>query len=225
MNLLSNRILDLCPTLALCLMHQAHLKETPKLAVKDALVAFKDMLDKNVPQFSGFDQQDAHEFLCFILCSIHEELNRMTSSYTVIDWTDDRVDPMSNAMKSKLIWNRHYTQCSSALFDSIGGLMQSTIECDQCKHKSTTFDPFWNLSLPFPQSENLSHSPQHPNHLEISLSDCLQAFSKIESLSISDGIMCSKCKTKVSCQKKLSIYTFPRVLILRKISPNLVELN
>lgn len=31
------------------------------------------------------------------------------------------------------------------------GQLMSTLECMSCGHKSTTFDPFWDLSLPIPR--------------------------------------------------------------------------
>ena len=37
---------------------------------------------KRAPQFTGYGQQDAQEFLRFLLDGIHEELNRVTKKKT-----------------------------------------------------------------------------------------------------------------------------------------------
>jgi hypothetical protein len=39
-------------------------------------VAFKRWIDKNAPQFSGYEQHDSQELLSFLLDAIHSELNR-----------------------------------------------------------------------------------------------------------------------------------------------------
>lgn len=38
------------------------------------------------------------------------------------------------------------------------GQLMSTLECMSCGHKSTTFDPFWDLSLPIPRVGSHWHS-------------------------------------------------------------------
>lgn len=48
-------------------------------------------------------------------------------------------------------WNNYRSQyANSPLIDMFVGQLSSTITCGHCGHKSMTWDPFWDLSLPLP---------------------------------------------------------------------------
>lgn len=57
--------------------------------------------------------------------------------------------------------------------DIFVGQLKSELRCTSCGHVSITFDPFWDLSLPIPQDSRRS---------QVSLSDCLDSFTKEEVL-------------------------------------------
>lgn len=57
----------------------------------------------------------------------------------------------SDEEKSKLYWKRLRRLESSFLQDIFTGQLKSTLKCDDCGYCSTTFDPFWDLSLPIPK--------------------------------------------------------------------------
>lgn len=55
-----------------------HLKEANQnIAVNDQRAKkFKDVIDKYLPQFEGYNQHDAHEFLIFFMDKVSTELNK-----------------------------------------------------------------------------------------------------------------------------------------------------
>ena len=59
----------------------ASLLDEARRAKGSAIVprALKDQISKVAPQFLGYGQQDAQEFLRFLLDGIHNELNRVTT--------------------------------------------------------------------------------------------------------------------------------------------------
>jgi ubiquitin carboxyl-terminal hydrolase 2/21 len=46
--------------------------------------AFKDQIQRFAPRFMGYSQQDAQEFLRYLLEGLHEDVNRVTSKPTPI---------------------------------------------------------------------------------------------------------------------------------------------
>lgn len=80
----------------------------------------------------------------------------------------------SDSQKALEVWKRYLRLENSKIVDTFGGLLKSILECTHCSHKSTTFEPFWDLSLPIPDSLT------HPGKLM--LSHCFDLFTKEEVL-------------------------------------------
>ncbi|XP_055357883.1 ubiquitin carboxyl-terminal hydrolase 43-like [Paramacrobiotus metropolitanus] len=90
----------------------------------------------------GGGEQDAQEFLNWLLDRIHEDLNRKARKKLKIRKTkpDDRLAAMTEEA-----WGRSFI---SRLYR---GLFRSSLTCVQCGQQSNTFDPFMCLSVPLPQ--------------------------------------------------------------------------
>jgi ubiquitin carboxyl-terminal hydrolase 4/11/15 len=106
----------------------------------------KRVIGRFAPQFSGFNQQDSHELLTFVLDGIHEDLNRVRKKPSFPegvygDGTDD-VDRADEA------WGRHIARNSSAIVDIFHGQYRSRLICAKCQRVTTVFDPFMSLALP-----------------------------------------------------------------------------
>ncbi|KAJ3013819.1 UNVERIFIED_CONTAM: Ubiquitin carboxyl-terminal hydrolase 21 [Siphonaria sp. JEL0065] len=185
------------------------LKPTPPTASRCLNPSrFKRQIDNWAPQFAGYNQQDAQEFLRFMLDGLHEDLNRVVvrPRYT---YKDVDVDKLSDVDKARFAWHRYHASNSSFVFDLFGGQLQSTVTCHSCNHPSTTFDTFWDLSLPIPKASNGSDvSPVS----KCTLTDCLLEFAAKEVLG--ELYRCDNCKTRVTASKRLQIYKCPEVLVL-----------
>ncbi|KAJ2336916.1 hypothetical protein GGI00_000556, partial [Coemansia sp. RSA 2681] len=109
--------------------------------------AFKQTIAQWAPQFRGYNQQDAPEFLAFLLDGLHEDLNRIVHKpYIEVPDADGRPD----AEVADEQWDIYKRRNDSVVVDLFQGQYRSTLVCPVCSHTSVTFDPFMYLTLPLP---------------------------------------------------------------------------
>uniref|UniRef100_A0A336K4T9 ubiquitinyl hydrolase 1 n=1 Tax=Culicoides sonorensis TaxID=179676 RepID=A0A336K4T9_CULSO len=158
---------------------------------------FKMAFSSKHRMYSGSAQQDSQEFLRFFLDSVHGALNTATKAEPI---TLD--DNMSDSRKAELMWNWYSKTENSVIKDLFVGQLKSTLKCTECGNTSTTFDPFWDLSLPL------------PSNTRCKLSDCLDLFIKEEILDGDEMPTCSKCKTRRKSTKNFTIQRYPKILVI-----------
>ncbi|KAI7792214.1 putative ubiquitin carboxyl-terminal hydrolase 15-like, partial [Triplophysa rosa] len=108
---------------------------------------FKTQVGRFAPQFSGYQQQDSHELLAFLLDGLHEDLNRIRKKpYIQLKDADGRPDKVV----AEEAWQNHMKRNDSIIVDIFHGLFKSTLVCPVCSKISVTFDPFCYLTLPLP---------------------------------------------------------------------------
>ncbi|CAH2049176.1 unnamed protein product, partial [Iphiclides podalirius] len=142
---------------------------------------------KVVPRFRGYQQQDAHEFLRYMLDRLHTELQQLLPP--------DRSDVFVPRTPS--------TSIVTAVF---GGTLQSEVRCLACGTESKKFDPFLDLSLELPEVGR--------HEAPVSLTDCLASFVQVEELADTERYFCSSCKCKQKSTKQFWIRRLPNVLCL-----------
>ena len=79
-------------------------------------------------------------------------------------------------------------------------------QCLSCGHQALAFDNFMDLSVEIPRKAVRFTG-------SVKLSDCLDKFIETEKM-IDCGYKCEGCKRPVSVEKDLTIYRFPRVLMI-----------
>ncbi|XP_061538015.1 ubiquitin carboxyl-terminal hydrolase 2a isoform X2 [Phycodurus eques] len=161
---------------------------------------FKTQIQRYAPRFVGYNQQDAQEFLRFLLDGLHNEVNRVTvrPRGTVEDF-----DHLPNEEKGKRMWSKYLEREDSKIVDLFVGQLKSSLTCSHCGFCSTVFDPFWDLSLPIAKGYG-----------EVSLMDCMRLFTKEDVLDGDEKPTCYKCKARRRCTKKFTIQKFPKILVL-----------
>ncbi|XP_029106763.1 ubiquitin carboxyl-terminal hydrolase 2-like isoform X1 [Scleropages formosus] len=162
---------------------------------------FKTQIQKYAPRFVGYNQQDAQEFLRFLLDGLHNEVNRITvrPRAHAEDW-----DHLADDEKGKKMWNKYLEREDSRVVDLFVGQLKSTLTCSECGYCSTVFDPFWDLSLPIAKK----------SYGEVTLMDCMRLFTKEDMLDGDEKPTCHRCKARRKCTKKFTIQKFPRILVL-----------
>lgn len=78
----------------------------------------------------------------------------------------------SDTQKAVETWKLYLRYDNSKIVDTFGGLLKSILKCTHCGHCSTTFEPFWDLSLPIPDN----------SVFPIIMAHCLDLFTKEEVL-------------------------------------------
>ncbi|XP_058490402.1 ubiquitin carboxyl-terminal hydrolase 2a isoform X2 [Solea solea] len=161
---------------------------------------FKTQIQRYAPRFVGYNQQDAQEFLRFLLDGLHNEVNRVTvrPRGSVEDF-----DHLPDEEKGKKMWSKYLEREDSKIVDLFVGQLKSSLTCSHCGFCSTVFDPFWDLSLPIAKGYG-----------EVSLMDCMRLFTKEDVLDGDEKPTCYRCKTRRRCTKKFTIQKFPKILVL-----------
>lgn len=138
---------------------------------------------------AGYQQQDAHEYMQFILNSLHTE-NGGSS------------DPQS-------------ATCPCVIHKTFYGQLQSTVTCDRCRNVNTTIEPVMDLSLDLrtqSRRRKLEAGASQSQEGLIELRDALSSFTRKEKLSQAD-YNCQRCEgTQQNATKQLSIRRLPPVL-------------
>ncbi|CAH0718205.1 unnamed protein product, partial [Brenthis ino] len=142
---------------------------------------------KVVPRFRGYQQQDAHEFLRYMLDRLHTELLQLLPP----DRAEGGFVPRAP---------------SSIVTAVFGGTLQSEVRCLACGSESKKFDPFLDLSLELPDTGR--------HDAPVTLTDCLSSFVQIEELADTERYFCSSCKCKQKSTKQFWIRRLPNVLCL-----------
>lgn len=162
---------------------------------------FKTQIQRYAPRFVGYNQQDAQEFLRFLLDGLHNEVNRITvrPRGTVEDF-----DHLLDEEKGKRMWRKYLEREDSKVVDLFVGQLKSSLTCSHCGFCSTVFDPFWDLSLPIAKK----------SYGEVSLMDCIRLFTKEDVLDGDEKPTCYRCKARRRCTKKFTVQRFPKILVL-----------
>lgn len=170
-------------------------------------------------KFSGYGQQDAQEFLRYLINGIHEEFNQANHR--------PRRSPNANRTSPKTS-NEAWLQYreivdDSPLVDIVVGQLCSTIVCSVCQNKSLCWDPFWDLSLPLARRR---HS--------CNLADVVADFTSKETLDSDERPICEHCKRATRSTKQINVCRLPKVMILHlkkftndgyKLTSPTVEIN
>ncbi|KAM9444534.1 ubiquitin carboxyl-terminal hydrolase 49 [Clarias gariepinus] len=170
-----------------------------------------------IPAFRGCDQQDAQEFLCELLDKVQQELEADGGYGAKRQHTRTRiVIPITQRKLSK--------QVLKVLNTIFHGQLLSQVTCLSCKRKSNTVEPFWDLSLEFPERYHSVAKLSQASSQSCSLTEMLSKFTETEALEgrIYNCNYCNRKRRKSSCKplalseacKQLLIYRLPQVLRL-----------
>ncbi|XP_061218955.1 ubiquitin carboxyl-terminal hydrolase 49 isoform X1 [Neopsephotus bourkii] len=163
-----------------------------------------------IPAFRGYDQQDAQEFLCELLDKVQQELESEGTKRRILI-------PFSQRKLTKQV-----LKVVNTIFH---GQLLSQVTCITCNYKSNTVEPFWDLSLEFPERYHSMEKGIIPVHqAECMLTEMLAKFTETEAL---EGRIyaCDQCNSKrrksspkplvlSEAKKQLLIYRLPQVLRL-----------
>ena len=156
---------------------------------------------------AGYSQQDAHEYLGFILNSLH-------AANTAED--DDSQGLITQPRDAAT------RDCPCVIHQTFGGLLKSTVTCSTCKNTTTALDPFMDLSLDIRNSPTalkqkklklINGTSTTRETLPMDLTECLDRFTSAETLSAEGGnYHCRSCGGAQEAKKRLSLVRLPPVV-------------
>ena len=117
---------------------------------------FKKAMGLCNERFGGRSQQDTHEFVTFLIDSLHEDLNRVRKKVYIPKEERD----LSDDIKSKIEWNNFLRRNQSILVDLFYGLFKSTVICSVCNRSCVDFNTFSSISV------NLKNNTKKQNEVE-----------------------------------------------------------
>uniref|UniRef100_A0A3B3BA66 Ubiquitin carboxyl-terminal hydrolase n=1 Tax=Oryzias melastigma TaxID=30732 RepID=A0A3B3BA66_ORYME len=194
------------------LCHELHTLFQVMWSGKWALVSPFAMLHsvwQLIPAFRGYAQQDAQEFLCELLDKVQHELES-TGKHT----TSAGVPQTQKRLIKQVL---------SVVNTIFHGQLLSQVTCLACSHRSNTVEPFWDLSLEFPERYH-SNSRESAAQASCHLTEMLAKFTETEALegNIYACDQCNSARRRTSskpvilteAQKQLMLYKLPQVLRL-----------
>lgn len=151
--------------------------------------------------FGGRAQQDATEFLEFILEVLSDELNPFRNR-TVPEVT--KAEELAKNQQHPLIvasseWQRHCSFEGSIITKNMQGLHMSSIVCRRCHNTSRNIQPFTFLTIPILEPGAAT------------LGDLLSNYYKAEEI---QDFTCEQCNQKGAAVKKNQLCRLPPYLIL-----------
>lgn len=151
---------------------------------------------------AGYQQQDAHEYMQFLLHSLHQE-------------NSEHGEEMASHGDDE-------TACECIIHRTFYGKLQSNVTCDKCRNTTTRVEPVMDLSLDIrsqmkrrklekARTDSGGADSEAQGHKDIEIQDCLDRFTGREKLGAQDYV-CQKCGGEQSATKQLSVKRLPPCL-------------
>ncbi|KAG6022035.1 hypothetical protein E4U41_002335 [Claviceps citrina] len=148
-------------------------------------------------QFGGPDQQDAQEFMSFIMDQLHEETNLLRDQKGIPEKPDTK--RQSPARAAAEYWRNHCKLNDSIVDRYWRGLEVSTVQCKQCDNLTYTFSPFEWLSVAVQGKDDMT------------LADALHRTTADNELA---DFECDHCRSKGRAIQRMSLARMPELLCI-----------
>ncbi|KAI9659606.1 MAG: ubiquitin-specific protease doa4 [Alyxoria varia] len=151
-------------------------------------------------------QQDAKEFLEFLLDCLHEDLNvnwRRNPLRALTAEQEAERERTPPFIASQREWERYLHRDNSRLTDLFAGQHISRLQCTTCKRSSTTYEPFYSISVEIPS-----------NSRTVDIRDCLRSYCSSEMLSGEEVWKCPFCRCEREATKRITISRAPNFLVV-----------
>lgn len=174
-------------------------KKTGTLAPKK----FIARLRKENDLFDNYMQQDAHEFLNYLLNTIADILQEKHQANAKGKVVCQNGEPPQQAMHFSMQAHQQQSNCKPEptwVHDIFQGTFTNETRCLNCETVSSKDEDFLDLSVDVDQNTSISH--------------CLRGFSNTETLCSEHKYYCENCCSKQEAQKRMRVKKLPMILAL-----------
>lgn len=150
-------------------------------------------------------QQDAKQFLEFMVETLHEDLNSNFNRSILQNLTPEQEqyrEKLPKYLASKREWQRHRHRENSPIYDLFGGQTMSRLRCRTCGFVSTTWEFFSSVSV------------EIPHNTSATLDQCLAQFCRDEGLRGEESWNCPRCKVTREATKQITFTRLPQYLVI-----------
>lgn len=161
---------------------------------------FKMTMEAFVKRFVGYQQQDAHECIVFILDLLHKGLSvPVEMSITGVVKSEDDII----RKRAVEVWKNNFSKEYSYIVENFYGQMHIKMRCPKCNYTSHNFDPFSCIPLTIANKE------------KVMLRECIIKTGKAEVLDDENKWFCEGCKEKVNGIRETGIWKLPNILVIQ----------
>jgi ubiquitin carboxyl-terminal hydrolase 8 len=161
-----------------------------------APVDLKRVVGKYRDSFSGYSQQDAHEFLLFLMEMLHNDVNEVRGKVRLPEVDFDKMNEFEGSEKA---WNLDKQADKSFIRETFYGQRKSSLQCQSCGYESPKYEAFFELALTLPSGNG-----------KCSVRDLIANELRTEKV----DWKCPKCKRVGNAHKKIDIVKFPLILTI-----------
>tara|TARA_Y100001970_G_scaffold284224_2_gene401130 strand:+ start:803 stop:1840 length:1038 start_codon:yes stop_codon:yes gene_type:complete len=154
-----------------------------------------------IARFGNFSQHDVQEFLTFMINTLH---NALCSEVIVKITGEVKNDLDKLALEAMKRWRDFFKNEYSIIIEIFYSQIFSVTKCIECGNVSYVFDPICCHTLSIPNIINK----------KITLYDCYEMFTRQEYLDGEDMWKCDKCNDVKCANKRLLLWSTPKVLII-----------
>lgn len=180
-------------------------------------IDLKKFISEKCSMYNLDTQEDAHEFILYVINTLSEELNKASFASPTLKpkktnlrgYRNQRTPVIlskslfqSAECASLKVWKDEMQKCCSICTDLLMGQVMSEVECRTCKNSNRIFQVYYVLELPLPDKD------------EVTLHECLKEFSQEEIIPLDQAWKCEKCNQVREAIKRSTILRLPKILMI-----------
>ena len=123
------------------------LYQLPPSRIDDYVQNLKSLVGKFKDTFNNRDQQDANEYLNFVLEALHEELNSKSTKRYIMD-KDENYKYNNDEQLGNIAWANNLRRNTSFIDSIFMFQLKSNLTCKKCGIKKVNFETNYVLDLP-----------------------------------------------------------------------------
>lgn len=166
---------------------------------------FRNFCGRMNPEWVSEKQQDAKEFFDYLVDCLHEDLN--------VSWERTPLRPLTTEQElqrekykiteaSPIEWLRYEHRDRSFVSSLFAGQHASRLKCLTCHNTSTSYEPFYSVSIEIPRSG------------QGDIYSCLKSYTQEERLEHGELWKCPHCKVERDATKQIILTRLPQFLVI-----------